>query len=99
MRLSYRSLLAAFSLILASLFVGYTIEKAYARASGYIRDWKSLLIVVAVLYGCLVTSMIYLLLNANSEQVSGRFMLFADCCYPTATALSHAESSSVHGAN
>ncbi|KAI6209818.1 hypothetical protein M3Y96_00261600 [Aphelenchoides besseyi] len=59
----------AFVLITLSIFVGYLIEKAYNRISGYIRGWKSLISVILVLYLLIFASMDYLQKNRTNEEV------------------------------
>ncbi|KAI6207203.1 hypothetical protein M3Y99_01862500 [Aphelenchoides fujianensis] len=58
----------ALLLILTSFLLGYLLEKAYARVSGYIRGWRSLLFVTMLLYCCIFASMNYLEENAESER-------------------------------
>lgn len=61
--------LVAFFLIIASILVGYLIEKAYNKCNDYIRSWKSLIAITFVFYLCIFGSMCYLDENAENEEV------------------------------
>ncbi|KAI6209823.1 hypothetical protein M3Y96_00262100 [Aphelenchoides besseyi] len=56
-------------LIVASVVVGYLVEKAYAHVSFYINGFRSLAITVIGLYAMIFISMHYLKTNASNEQL------------------------------
>ncbi|KAI6231925.1 hypothetical protein M3Y95_00432900 [Aphelenchoides besseyi] len=56
-------------LIVASVVLGYLVEKAYAHVSFYINGFRSLAIAVIGLYAMIFISMHYLETNASNEQL------------------------------